>query len=293
MKRRDEVLVGLLTLAALSVLVMAMLWLARGGLARGYPMYARFEWGAGLKQGQPVLFSGVNVGFVDEVALLPDGGLVTTIRIYKDKRVPEGTRAQIQPNGLFGDMLIALRADAPTGRYLQEGDTLPSDPGGAEVADVLARVEAVGRNLETLTAALNEEFVTQRGFAEIRQAVTSAEAVLATLDRVVVEQAAMLTETQRSLQRVANAVDSAQVDSTLRSLQDAAQSTARLADDLRGTNARLGGVLAKLETGDGTAGKLLNDPGLYDEVRSLVRRVDTLTAEFKANPRRFIKLSIF
>ncbi len=293
MKRRDEVLVGLFTLAALAILIMSTLWLARGGLARGYPLYAQFHWGAGLKQGQPVLFSGVNVGFVDRVNLLPNGGLVTTMRIYKSQRVPEGTRAQIVPNGIFGDMMIALKADQVTGQMLAVGDTIPSDESAAQLGDVLARVDSVGRNLETLTAALNTEFVNRDGFAEIRGTIASARNVLATLDRVVKEQSVMLTQTQAALQRVANSVDSVQIDSTLRSLRDAAGSTSRLADDLRSTSARLNGVLAKLESGDGTAATLLNDRALYDEVRSLVRRIDTLTVDFKANPRKYIKLSIF
>jgi phospholipid/cholesterol/gamma-HCH transport system substrate-binding protein len=293
MKRRDEVLVGLFTTAAIVLLVMSMLWLTRGGLARGYPLYAKFEWGAGLKQGQPVLFSGVNVGFVDRLELLQDGGLVTTIRIYKSQRLPAGTRARIEANGLFGDMLVALRATAPNGRYLAAGDTILTEESGAQMGEVMSRVDSVGANLEKLTAALNREFVDEQGFAELREAMVGAQVVMRTLNRVVIEQSAMLTETQRSLQRVASSFDSTQIDATFRSLQGAAGSTAQLAEDLRATNARLGSILATLESGEGTASKLLNDPGLYDEVRSLVRRVDTLTAEFKANPRRFIKLSIF
>ena len=62
MKTRDEVLVGLLVTVAIVVTVLGSLWLARGGLSKGYPLYAKFPWGAGLKQGQPVLLVGVNVG---------------------------------------------------------------------------------------------------------------------------------------------------------------------------------------------------------------------------------------
>jgi phospholipid/cholesterol/gamma-HCH transport system substrate-binding protein len=54
MKRRDEVLVGIVVTIALVMGFVGALWLARGGLAPGYPMYAKFPWGAGLRQGQPV-----------------------------------------------------------------------------------------------------------------------------------------------------------------------------------------------------------------------------------------------
>ena len=37
----------------------------------------------------------------------------------------------------------------------------------------------------------------------------------------------------------------------------------------------------------------MNDPGLYNDLRRLSSRLDTLTADFKANPRKYIKFSVF
>ena len=62
MKRRDEVLVGIFTTAAIAVIIVGALWLARGGLTSGYPLYSRFPWGSGLKQGQRVWLAGVTAG---------------------------------------------------------------------------------------------------------------------------------------------------------------------------------------------------------------------------------------
>ena len=62
-KRRDELLVGLLLLVAVVLGIGGTIWIARGGLASGYPMFTRFKWGSGLKQGQPVLLAGVLLKF--------------------------------------------------------------------------------------------------------------------------------------------------------------------------------------------------------------------------------------
>ena len=70
MRQRDAVLVGLVTAVAILVLVFGTVYLIRGGLSSGYPLYSRFRWGAGVKQGQPVLLSGVSVGYVDNVELV-------------------------------------------------------------------------------------------------------------------------------------------------------------------------------------------------------------------------------
>src|SRR5215211_4094007 len=128
MKRRDEVLVGLLLLVSVVIALGGTIWIARGGLKSGYPMYARFPWGAGLKQGQPVLLAGVQVGFVDRVELIPDGTLGVTMKVQSQYRIPQGTTASVQASGIFGDQLIALTPVRATTATLTEGDTIPMGP---------------------------------------------------------------------------------------------------------------------------------------------------------------------
>ena len=48
-----------------------------------------------------------------------------------------------------------------------------------------------------------------------------------------------------------------------------------------------------LERGEGTAGKLLRDTLLYNDLRNVVTHVDSVLADLKANPRKYINLSIF
>ena len=99
MKRRDEVLVGIFTTLAVVIAVLGSIWLVRGGLQSGYPLYSRFQWGSQLKQGQPVWLVGVTVGFVDKVDLDPRGTLVVRYRIRKEYRVPRTSTASKRSDG--------------------------------------------------------------------------------------------------------------------------------------------------------------------------------------------------
>lgn len=293
MKRRDEVLVGIVATIAIGLAVIGSLFLARGGLLPGYVMYTTFDWGSGLRQGQPVMLSGVSVGYVDAVDIRQDGKLLVTMRIYTKYKVPHGTTAKPAPNGVFGDMMVAMRPERPTGAFFAEGDTVPAGGGVVGIADVLAKVDTIGRDVEQLTHALRKELVDDGGLRDLRRTVTSANALLASLSAIAEAQSAELTRTQRSIQRLANAVDSAQVDSTVRALGDLSRNVSTLTTDLRGTTAQLNGILTKLDRGDGTAAQLLNDPGLYRDMRGLLQRLDSLTTDFQRNPRKYINLTIF
>lgn len=290
MRRRDEVLVGLFTLGALAVLTAGGLWLKTGGLTRGYPLYARFAWGAGLKQGQPVLFSGVNVGYVDEVDLLENGGLVTTLRIYKKQRVPAGTVATIEPNGIFGDMELALRANGPTGKMMQPGDTLPSAPGTAQISDIIVRFDSVERAFMTLVNDVHKELIENRGVASLRDAAQSASTMFKRIDSVATVQSAEFTRTQESLRHAASAIDSARIDSVLKDFRAAANNLTAFAQDLRTTTGRINAIVARVDSGNGNAARFVNDSALYKSAVNLAQHVDSLLADLKANPKKYLSV---
>ncbi|MBX3173597.1 MAG: MCE family protein [Gemmatimonadaceae bacterium] len=293
MKRRDEVLVGIVATVALVLAIIGSLLLARGGLASGYPVYSVFEWGSGLRPGQPVLFSGVTVGYVSDVEFARNGTLLITMKVGKEYRLPRTTEARIVPNGVFGDMMVALQVGGPTDEDFAVGDTIPAGPPSIGIGEVLARVDSVGRDIQLVSKALSEELVTRGGLREMRQTVESANRLLETLTDVAREQSDELSRTQQALRRVVSAVDSVQVDSTVRALAGASVAVRTLASDLQETTTRLNGVLARLEGTEGSAGLLMNDPGLYRDTRALLTRLDSLTADFQKNPRKYIKLSIF
>jgi phospholipid/cholesterol/gamma-HCH transport system substrate-binding protein len=293
MKRRNEVLVGFFLTVGITLLLVGTIWLARGQLASGYKLYASFPWGAGLKQGQPVLLAGVNIGFVDQIELKREGTIRVTLRIQKDKQVPEGTTATIEPNGFFGDMLIALRPSRVTQQSIAPGDTVPIGVPQPTMTDLLNKADSVAATAVDVANHVQIEMVNQGGLAELRKAIASTNKLVETLGRIAEEQSANATRTFSTVQKTVAAVDSTRVDSTMRHLQSASANIDSLSADLRLTTNRLNVILARLDSGNGTAGKLINDTLLYHDVRSLVMHLDSLAVDLKAHPKKYVKLSIF
>jgi phospholipid/cholesterol/gamma-HCH transport system substrate-binding protein len=293
MKRRDEVLVGLFTTAALAVIIVGALWLARGGLAAGYPLHSRFPWGAGLKQGQPVWLAGVTAGFVDEVVLDPRGSVIATYRLREEFQVPKGTKATIVPNGFFGDMAIALTPDGATSESYAPGDTVPLGIPAAGLATLTARADTITLGVNAILSSARQEMVDSGGMRDVRETLHAANRLVAQLAQIAALQSNELQSTIATVRSRAAAIDSMQVDSTVRSLRAASANMATVTGELKTTTDRLNAVLAKVESGEGTMAKLLNDPGLYNDLRKVLTRVDSLTADFKKNPKRYINLEIF
>ena len=300
MKRRDEVLVGIFLTPAVAIALLGTLWLVRGGLSSGYPLYSRFAWGQNLKPGQQVLLAGVAVGAVAEVKLRDDGYLDVTLRVNDDVKVPKNALASVKPVGIFGDAAIALTPKGPSTVSYSQGDTVPVGPADTDIQAIMNRVDSIGATVQTMTKAINADLVAAGGIKDMRRSLanaaqlTEAAARLSVqLNSIAAEQNRNLTATMASFRRAASAVDSAKIDSTMRNFQTSSASLTRIAANLDSTSRHANSLIAGIERGEGNAGKLLRDTLLYSDLRKLVGQVDTVLVDLKANPRKYINLSIF
>jgi phospholipid/cholesterol/gamma-HCH transport system substrate-binding protein len=293
MKRRDEILVGLFTTAAVVMLVVGTIWLLRGGLEKGYPLYGEFPWGSGLKEGQPVWLSGVTVGFVDNVDLREDGKLVVGFRIQDKYRVPQGSVASIVPNGFFGDVAIALTPKAPNPNSHEAGDTVPTQPGAAGLQVLASKADSIARVTQRILGSAEQQFVDSGGLRDIRLMLQSFNRAATEFTRVLDAQSKQVELTIGTVRSRAEAIDSARVDSAMRSIQAATANFEAASLELKTASGRLNQLVARVDSGGGSLGKLMNDDSLYRNLSTLSIRLDSLVADFKKNPRRYINLSIF
>ncbi len=300
MKRRDEVLVGIFITVAAAIALLGTLWLVRGGLSSGYPLYSRFAWGQNLKPGQQVLLAGVAVGAVADVTLRNDGYLDVVLRVNDDVKVPKNSVASVKPVGIFGDAAIALTPKGPSRIYFQPNDTVPVGPGETDIQAIENKVDSIAGTVNLMVKTLNAELVASGGLRDIRRSMASAATLSANaaqlsmqLNAIAAEQNRNLTATMASFRRAASAVDSAKIDSTMRNFQTSSASLTQIAANLDATSKRADNLVAGIERGEGNAGKLLKDTLLYRDLRGLVTQADSVLADLKKNPRKYINLSIF
>ena len=300
MKRRDEVLVGVFLSTAVAILLLGTLWLVRGGLSSGYSLYTKFAWGQNLKPGQPLLLAGVNVGAVADVKLRDDGYLDVFLRVNDGIKVPKNSVASVKPIGIFGDAAIALTPTGPSRTYFVPNDTVPVGKGETDIQAIQNKVDSIAGAVNQMVRTLNAELIASGGIRDMRRSLASTATLSANaaqlsvqLNAIAAEQNRNLTATMASFRRAAGAVDSAKIDSTLKNFQTSSASLTRIAANLDQTSKRADDVLAGIERGEGNAGRLLKDTLLYRDLRGLVTQADSVLADLKKNPRKYINLSIF
>lgn len=185
--RSNHVLVGSVVLAMLVGLLVFTVWLA--GLSNNkiqcYDIYFAQAVG-GLNKGSTVSFSGVPVGQIKEISLLPERPEFVWVRIEVDDQTPvlQGTTAQIKGVGFTGVSEIqlsgAVKDAAPLTQVGPQGcPVIPSSSGGlgALLNSAPELIERIQRLTERLTELLSDK--NQNAISDILENMDRTTKVLA------------------------------------------------------------------------------------------------------------------
>lgn len=284
---RNLTALGLLVLVAGGLFVWGFFFLLGDPiLSGGTEAVVVMENGAGLNRGDRVQLNGVQVGTVRKVNLRPAADVTVDIRIDRDVALPADTRA-LARGDVFGANTIALIPGNAL-VHLESGDTiqgmtaqglpeLATELGGQartilSSADSLLSPDAVS-NLRATAAVLPDVAQQLRGaFAEFSLASASLRRSAEEMERAQIGDAtAGAAEDLRSSARAATAAMSA-MELSMNSLAS---------------------VLGKIDSGQGTLGRLVNDTTFYDELNLTLRDVRALTTDLRENPARYLSVSVF
>ena len=170
--RSNYVLVGSVTLALLAGLALFIVWIAglNGEKRRCFDIY--FAQGVGgLNKGTGVTFSGVPVGQITEISLLPERPEFVWVRIEVDQDTPvlQGTTAQIKGVGFTGVSEIqldgAVRGARPLTQIGPQGcPVIPASQGGLgallnSAPELIDRIQRLTERLTELLSDRNQDAV--------------------------------------------------------------------------------------------------------------------------------------
>ena len=208
----------------------------------------------------------------------------------------------------------------------------PSEPGvpllgGYTIPDIsrlTATANEISENLAVLSQRVEEAF-TEETAEDLRQTVVNLRELSATLRDFTSEQAGTFTEVtddirtaasemgaaaragRATLERVDGAMANAELDSIFADVEVAADNLAVITTGVAGstdeitsalaradsTFARIDRLAARVESGEGLLGQLFADTVLVGQTTSVLAELELLLRDFRENPSRYVRLSIF
>lgn len=301
---KKEVKIGIFAVAMLGLSWAGIRFLSGFDIfSRNAVYYAAYEQVSGVQHASPILMKGVKIGTVTDIVFDPSQSdkVVLQLTVQRRYRLPEDSEAKIFSNGLMGNKAIEV-IYGNSSVYLRSGDTLRAgrdrdlmDVAGSELDFFKQHFSKIATELTATLENLNG--LLERNAGHIDGTLGHLDELSGDLASVLGSQKANL---QRAIAQLAEFADmlgdnSPRVDSLIGNLN---RFSAQLTDEQ--LVARLGSavdelstLLARIDHGDGTMARLMNDPALYESVNGAAENLSELLADMKQYPARYVHLSVF
>lgn len=122
-----------------------------------FQVKANFQNVSGLKVGNAVRFSGINVGTVDQIRIINDSTVQVTMLVKQEvqKFIKEDSEAGIGSEGIIGDKLVVLSKGGSTSKIIKEGQLIASSE-PVETDAIMESLQVTADNAAMATGEITE-----------------------------------------------------------------------------------------------------------------------------------------
>jgi len=261
--------------------------------------YAKFDKVDGLIEATPITVNGFQVGQVREIKYDYETNKVSVMMsMNRDLKIPVGSSVSIQ-SGLIGSASMVLTLGDNTACY-KVGDEIPSYvPVGVMdkvKTEVLPGVGGLLPKVDSIMSSVNGLV----GDPALAAAIARLDGITLELTRSSQQLNVLLASLNRSVPAVMNNVGgiTTNLDGTASNLQAFSTTLKDLPLDstmaqVNATIANLNALSQQLNNPNSSLGMLINDKQLYVNATNAVATLDSLMADIKKNPKRYINLHVF
>jgi phospholipid/cholesterol/gamma-HCH transport system substrate-binding protein len=305
MNPRVPLLVGTVIVAAAASLTYFVMSTTKEKFneASTYYLYADFTDASGIRWKTRVQIAGIDVGRIESIshARNPEGRLLARVklRILKEYDVYDNAVVRKVAESLLGDFRLDVDPGTPDHRKLKEGDVIPNVQSQSDLDQIQHQLRQVSQNVNDITASFAKVLAGPEGegslkaimqrvensMRAIEEATTALSGTLRrndqTIDQLIKDLGAFtsalaagtkpggdvrqITENLAEMTRHLNKI-AAGLENMVSEGGPESKSIRNTLDRLNDSLANLDSIARKINSGQGTLGRVVNDPSIAEHV---------------------------
>jgi len=301
LKLTREVKTGILALGGIILFIFGYNFLKNSSIfdnARTF--HVKYNQVGGLSPSAPVTINGLQVGQVKSIDFEDArGGLLVTFKVENDFEFAKSSVVEIYSSGFIGGNNLGIIPDVNGAVMASSGDTLIGrikpgmmdglmetlDPIQSGLVQTLTKVDTLLNNINEVMNEDTKENLRQ-SIANLNASMASFRNASNNIDKLLADNKNGLDSTFANLDRTS--ANFAQFSDSLAQVDI----TAMMAN-MEQMLAKFNAVADKIERGEGSVGKLLNDEELYNNLTGASAQLEALLEDMKRNPKRYVHFSVF
>lgn len=315
MKINKEAKIGLVAIAAIIILIWGVNFLkAKSLFSRNQYFYGIYDRVDGLKISSSVLYRGYQVGQVSKISFIGSSynDVLVKFSVTKNLPIPKDSEAKIISSDIMGSKSIQL-FPGESKIYAEDGDTLKTemqlgimDQLSKQVAPLKKKAEDIMMSLDTVLVSIKSIFdESERGnlkgnLKSVRRTLDNIEGVSENLNSFLNSETTRLSAILANVNDFTNNIDTNNIyiSNVLHNFNTFSQKLSHI--DLDSKMVGLDSILAnvnsishKINRGNGFLGQTVNSDELYYNLLKTTDNLDKVISDFKKNPKKYVRLSIF
>lgn len=308
MKISKEVRVGFIVVSGLFLLIYGLNFLKGKNLFSGRTHYhVMYDNVGGLTESNPVFYQGLVVGKVNTIEIVKSNGklLVEFALTERDLQIPKNTVASIFSDGLLGTKAINL-VFGDSKELAESGDTLLPDLQSSITEEVTKQVLPIKEKAEKLIVTV-DSLIQSISLLFSNQSKNNLQHTIENMDKISSDFSGIVDDQKVRLRNISSNIESISknlkdnnesltgVIKNMKSITDSI-AAANLVQTIKQTNEAVkqtSEVLAKINSGKGSLGMLLNNDSLYNNLEASSKNLDRLLEDMRLHPSRYVHFSVF
>lgn len=265
--------------------------------------YARYEQVNGVQNAAAVMIRGVKIGKVSEIRVSPDDptSVEVVLSIPRSYRLPVDSEAKIFSTSIMGSKAIEIVLGSSP-EILESGSNINSGYTKDLMAVADSELDYYKDKITTLVENFNATLKSLNALVDnnnktITEALAHLNSITASLDGAIGKDKQQLADIVASIDKFTKALseNSAHIDSIMTNVDSVTSALAEknVGESLGESLAELNSVLAKINGGEGTVGRLMRDEQLYANLTQASANLSALLADLKEHPKRYVHFSLF
>ncbi|MEL1253496.1 MlaD family protein [Flavobacterium sp. DGU38] len=301
MKLTREIKTAILVITSILLFIWGYSFLKGRELFTNYKtLYVEYDNVEDLASTAPVTLNGLVIGKVNKITINEvTGKLLVELQLKTDFPISKTSKASLYSPSLIGGKQIKIVPNLADKDPAEDGQTLLStvelgltESLGGKIEPIQQKLEKMLVNIDVLVTGLNNTLdqKTQENLkktiAELSQTMEQFHKASGSLNSILDTNKGQingivtnLNKMSGNFNKISDTLNKADLGKTVRNLNQ--------------TLAKVDGLMANLNSGKGTAGKLLNDDALYNNLAKTSKELELLLQDVRLHPTRYVNVSVF
>ena len=301
MKITREVKTAILVITSILLFIWGYGYLKGKDLFTNYKtLYVEYENVEGLLPSAPVTLNGLTIGKVNSIAINESTGkLLVELQLNTDFPISkssiasiyepsfiEGKQVAILPN--FNDKSIAVDGQTITGNVKLSMTSEVSQ----KLEPLQEKIEKLLSNADNLVTGLNN-ILDKKGQQDIKKSLAELSSTMEQFHKASLSANTILEDNKTQIKGVVSNFN--KISGDFSKISDSLQKAdlAKTARVLQKTLGNVDQIIANLQSGKGTMGKMLKDEALYNNLSKTSKELELLLQDVRLYPTRYVNVSVF